>query len=307
MRRAFIKNLITMAESDKRIILLTADLGYSVIEPFAEKLPKQFLNVGVAENNMIGLASGLADAGYIPFVYSIVPFSILRPYEFIRNGPVWHRLQVRIVGVGSGFEYANNGISHYGLEDIGVMRLQKQMTIVVPVDNGQLGTAMAVTKDLPGPIYFRLSKDIGADIAELYGRFTLGELDIIRNGSDVLILSVGPISKEAFLAADSMSKQGVSCAVGIVSSFNQEKKNQMLEIIRRYKMVVTVEDHYLTGGLGSLISELVATYGVNCRVLRCGIDGLSDGKVGSISYMRDKYKLTASSISDLIKAALNAT
>src|SRR5579872_6006431 len=117
MRSTFIKTLADLAESDKRIILLTADLGYNALEPFVQQFPNRYINVGVAEQNMIGIATGLAEAGFIPFVYSIVTFATLRPYEFIRNGPVLHRLPVRIVGVGTGFEYSHNGASHYGLED----------------------------------------------------------------------------------------------------------------------------------------------------------------------------------------------
>src|SRR6516165_4613432 len=124
MRGSFVQTLTELAARDPRILLLTGDLGYMALEPFADKYPQRFFNVGVAEQNMVGLATGLAEAGFIPFVYSIVPFAALRPYEFIRNGPIQHQLPVRIVGVGAGREYGSNGLSHYGLEDIAVMRTQ---------------------------------------------------------------------------------------------------------------------------------------------------------------------------------------
>src|SRR6266705_947395 len=112
---AVIKTLTELAEPDPRVLLLTADLGYTALEPFAEQFPHRFFNVGVAEQNMVGVATGLAEAGFIPFTYSIVAFATLRPYEFIRNGPILHRFPVRIVATGGGLEYGQNGPSHYGL------------------------------------------------------------------------------------------------------------------------------------------------------------------------------------------------
>ncbi|HEY9713765.1 MAG TPA: transketolase, partial [Chroococcales cyanobacterium] len=117
MRGAFARTLTELAAQDSRIYLLTGDLGYMALEPFKEKFPDRFINVGVAEQNMVGIATGLAEAGLIPVCYSIVTFASLRPYEFIRNGPILHQLPVRIAGVGGGVEYGHNGATHYGLED----------------------------------------------------------------------------------------------------------------------------------------------------------------------------------------------
>ncbi len=124
MRATFVRTLMELAEEDERIVLLTGDLGFTVVEPFAERFPGRFFNVGVAEQNMLGVATGLAEAGYVPFAYSIATFATLRSYEFVRNGPVLHRLPVRVVGVGGGLEYGMNGLTHYALEDIALMRAQ---------------------------------------------------------------------------------------------------------------------------------------------------------------------------------------
>src|SRR5438477_3970004 len=129
MRRAFTNTLVELAEHDPRIMLLTGDLGYLALEPFSERFPDRFFNVGVAEQNMVGIATGLAEAGFIPFVYSIVTFATLRAYEFIRNGPILHRLPVRIFGIGGGFEYGSGGPTHYGLEDVAVMRTQPGISV----------------------------------------------------------------------------------------------------------------------------------------------------------------------------------
>src|SRR5258708_5655218 len=129
------------------------------LEPFIDAFPERFFNVGVAEQNMVGLATGMAEAGMVPFVYSIAPFATLRPYEFIRNGPLLHRLPVRVVGIGGGVEYGPNGISHYAIEDVAVMRAQPNMTVIAPADPLQATEALLATPSRPGPTYFRLGKD----------------------------------------------------------------------------------------------------------------------------------------------------
>src|SRR3954468_13141161 len=142
MRRAFAETLADLANDDSRLVLLSADLGFMALEPFIDRFPGRFFNVGVAEQNMMGIATGLAEAGFIPFVYSIVTFAVLRPFEFIRNGPILHQLPVRIVGIGGGVEYGAAGVTHHGLEDIGVMRTQPDVTIIAPADAQQTSTAI---------------------------------------------------------------------------------------------------------------------------------------------------------------------
>src|SRR5438445_8664769 len=137
MRNAVLDELLALAEEDASVVLLTGDLGFMVLEPFAERFPARFFNVGVAEQNMVGVATGLAEAGLVPFVYSIVSFAALRPFEFIRNGPIAQQLPVRIVSVGGGMEYGQNGISDYGLEDVAIMRTQPSISIICPGDGAQ--------------------------------------------------------------------------------------------------------------------------------------------------------------------------
>mgnify|MGYP005643782887 FL=1 len=142
MRKAFIRTLTELAGKDSRISLMTADLGYMVVEEFGEKHPDRFFNVGVAEQNMVGLSTGMAGTSQmIPFLYSMSSFVTMRPYEFIRNGPLLHNLKVRIIGIGGGFEYGAAGHTHYGVEDFGIMRIQPGMTVVVPAGRNPLFSA----------------------------------------------------------------------------------------------------------------------------------------------------------------------
>ncbi|NQT04163.1 MAG: 1-deoxy-D-xylulose-5-phosphate synthase, partial [Planctomycetes bacterium] len=241
MRGTFISTLTELAERDPRIFLLTGDLGYLALEVFSNKFPKRFINVGVAEQNMVGLATGLAEAGFIPFVYSISTFAALRPYEFIRNGPIFHQLPVRIVGIGGGFEYGHNGPSHHGLEDVGVMRVQPGISVVVPADYQQARSALLSTWDLPGPVYYRIGKDERTLVPDLDGRFELGRVQLIGDGSDLLIIAMGSVASEAVRAAQTLNAQGIGCTVMIVAALNPAPINELAQTLGRFRLALTVE------------------------------------------------------------------
>jgi transketolase len=292
VRGAFINTLVELAATDKRILLLTGDLGYMALEPFAEAYPDRFFNVGVAEQNMVGMATGLAEAGFTPFVYSIVTFAVLRPFEFIRNGPVHHRLPVRIVGVGGGLEYGHNGTSHHGLEDVAVLRSQPGMTVVCPADHQQTRTALEATSRLPGPIYYRLGKDDKTVVPGLDGRFEIERTQTIGNGTDLLILTMGGVSNNAVLAAHELANQGISCTVMVIASVKPAPEADLIEALGRFPIAFTVEAHYIEGGIGSLVSEVVAENGIPCRVVRCGVSSLPNGITGSQSYLHDIHGIS---------------
>ena len=301
MRRAFVETLTELASRDPRILLLTGDLGFMVLEPFANAYPGRFFDAGIAEQNMVGVATGLAEAGFIPFVYSIVTFAVLRPFEFIRNGPIAHRLPVRIVGVGGGFEYGTNGISHYGLEDIGVLRTQPSLTIVCPCDGGQARTAIAATWDLPGPVYYRLGKDDRIVVPGLNGRFELGRGEIVRKGDDLLLIAAGTAATEAVNAARELDEAGIGCTVLLVSSFNPGPRADVLAQLERFDTVITVETHYTTGGLGSWVAEVIAESNVKCRLIRHGVEELPGSNSGSQAYLHDRHGFSSS---HLVREAL---
>ncbi|MDQ6914639.1 MAG: 1-deoxy-D-xylulose-5-phosphate synthase, partial [Actinomycetota bacterium] len=193
MRAAFAESILELAERDPRTVLLTGDLGFGVLEPFAERFPERFFNVGVAEQNMVGLATGLANAGYRPFTYSIATFASLRPYEFVRNGPALHELPVRMVGIGDAFDYGINGVSHFAVEDVGIMRLQPNVTVVVPADAEQTAAALRAVEAVERPIYLRLAKH-APPVPGLDGRFRLGRAELIGDGADVAILALGTVA-----------------------------------------------------------------------------------------------------------------
>lgn len=304
MRGAFVKALTELAANEPRILLLTGDLGYMALEPFADKYPHRFFNVGVAEQNMVGLATGLAEAGFIPYVYSIVPFAVLRPYEFIRNGPIQHQLPVRVVGVGGGMEYGHNGLSHYGLEDVAVMRTQPGIAVIAPADHRQAHTAIWASWNLPGPIYYRLGKDDKTTVKGLDGRFELGRVQQLRDGNDLLIIAMGSVATEAIAAAETLAAEGVSSCVLVIASVVPTPAEDLAAALRRFPLAMTVEAHFPCGGVGSLVAEVVAERRLPCRLVRCAVDTPLDGLIGSQGYLYRRQGLSREALVETARREL---
>jgi transketolase len=306
VRRALASTLRELAGSDPRVILMTADLGFMVLEEFADAYPDRFFNVGVAEANMIGLATGLAGSGYIPFTYSIATFASMRCYEQIRNGPVLHDLPVRIVGVGGGFDYGHAGFTHHALEDLGIVRIQPGMKVIAPADHQQAAAALRATYDLPGPIYYRFGKRDDYVIPGLEGRFRLGRAETVRNGSDILIFTLGSISEEVCKAAQRLADEGIEATVSVVSSLRPAPVQDISDLLRGFSVALTVEEHYVEGGLGSLVSEIIAEAGIGCRIVRCGVRTLPSTVCGGEECLRGANSLDASGIFKTVVEALGA-
>jgi transketolase len=291
VRRCFVQTLGALAETDPRVVLLTGDLGYTVVEPFANRFPDRFFNTGVAEQNMVGLATGLAEAGFLPFVYSIATFAVLRPFEFIRNGPVMHHLPVRIVGVGGGFEYGTAGPTHHALEDIALLRTQPGVTVVCPADYQQAAEALRQTWLLPGPVYYRLGKDETSIVPGLDGRFSLHTPVLVREGHDLVLMAIGPEARAAVSAAESLASDNISAAVYALPVVHPAPGEQLTAVLAKYPVVVTIEAHYATGGLGSLVAETIARHRLHCALRVCAVD-TPFRETGSERYLLDRHGLS---------------
>ena len=304
MRNEFIHRLGELAERDSRIALLTGDLGFTVLEDFAERFPDRFFNAGVAEQNMVGMATGLAEDGFLPFVYSIVTFATLRPYEFIRNGPVLHQLPVRVVGVGGGLDYGHNGVTHYALEDVALMRAQPSITTIAPADAPQAVAALDATWDLPGAIYFRIGK-VGGSIPELAGRFSLGQVEVLKEGGDMALVALGTVAAEALEAARLLTQEGIDAAVILVSSFNPSPTDDLADRLTDVPVALAVEAHYEVGGVGSFVAETIAERGLDCRLVRCGVSETPRGLVGTREYLYGRHGLDGAGLARRAVEALS--
>lgn len=304
MRGAFVRTLVELAGEDDRIVLLTGDLGYMALEPFIERYPARFFNMGVAEQNMVGVATGLADAGFLPFVYSINPFAVLRPYEFIRNGPIAHRLPVRIVGVGGGFEYGPQGQTHHGLEDLAVMRVNPGITVIAPADHRQTATAVRATWDDPGPVYYRLGKDDRVTVPGLDGHFTAGRAEVIRDGREVVLVAAGSVAVDVAEAVEALRARGVDAGFLVVASLQPPPIADLVAALRRAPLCVTAEAHYVAGGLGSLVAEVIADQHLSCRLVRRGVRAPTGGVSGSQRWLHHAHGLSADALGAAVLEAL---
>ncbi len=290
MRSAFVDALCEEAARDERIFLITADLGWSVLERFATAFPARFLNVGVAEQNMLGVAAGLAREGYTPFVYSIATFASMRGYEQLRDGAALHQLPVRVVGIGGGFSYGHAGPTHHALEDLAIMRSQAGVTTLAPADSAQARRTLSVVADVPGPVYFRIEKEQLPDIPTLAGRFALDSPELVRTGKDVLYLTTGSISHTVLKVAEQLQKQGISAAVAIQAHLSFRSSQALCRLLSAYRRVISVEEGTTAGGLGSLAAETIAENGLATQLSIQGIRGFfSHG--GSNEFLRSRHGL----------------
>ena len=297
MRNNFIQKLIEIASKDKRIVLLTADLGFSVLEDFANKFPDRFYNVGVSEQNMIGVATGLAESGFIPFTYTIAPFSLLRPYEFIRNGPILHNLPVRIIAIGAGFEYGNLGSTHHLIEDIAITRVFPNLSIYSPINAKNAESILEKSYLENNPIYYRIGKNKDS-LSDNLNYFESDNFIQLSKGDDsVAVFGIGSIVEEILKCNNLTDKKISSYAI---TKIDQKIAQELIPIIQKYKNIISVEAHYINGGIGSMIAEIIAENQLTAKLYRLGVRELSDGIFGDAEFMYRKHKISDKDIFNLI-------
>lgn len=289
MRKQFVSTLIDIANRDERVVLLTADLGFMVLEPFAERHPDRFFNVGVAEANMMSLAAGMAHEGFIPFCYSIATFASMRGYEQFRNGAVLHQLPVRIVAIGGGFAYGTAGPTHHALEDIALMRVQPGVAIIAPADDAQIDRALQDHYALPQPMYLRLAKE-SASHPELHGRFRWGRLEVIGDG-DIAIVAIGSMTGVALEARRHLQAASIETAVAVAASIAPAPTDDLVALLSTKRACITIEDHRPVGGLGSLVAETIADHSLDVRLVRCGVADAAGQTTGSEAFLRHRNGL----------------
>jgi transketolase len=297
MRDAFIAKLTSLAADNPKIMLITGDLGFGVLDKFSARFPKQFLNVGVAEQNMTGVATGLAMEGRIVFTYSIGNFPTLRCLEQIRNDAAYHDANVKVVAIGGGFSYGALGISHHATEDISIMRALPNVTVVAPGDIWEVSEATEAIAAKPGVCYLRLDKS-AAPPSPLEGTpFCLGKARVVREGRDVTIASTGGILGEVLKAADTLNASGISTRILSVHTVSPLDSNAIFSACRDTGGIIAVEEHSVIGGLGGAIAEACLEGGVVPRAfVRIALRAGFSSRVGSQEFLRDSYGINATAI-----------
>jgi transketolase len=299
MRKQFVATLTEIASADDRVVLLTADLGFTVLEPFVERHPDRFFNVGVAEANMISLAAGMAREGFIPFCYSIATFASMRGYEQFRNGAVLHHLPVRVVGIGGGFAYGSAGFTHHALEDIALMRAQHGVGVVVPADDTQVDRALRDHFGRPEPMYLRLAKD-SVTHPELNGRFRWGHLEVVGDG-DIVIVTTGSVTGVALEAQRQLLTEGISTVVAVAASIAPAPTEDLASLLSSRSVCIALEDHRPVGGVGSLVAETIADHGLGVRLIRCGVNDPPGETSGSEEFLRRRNGLDVAGLMTVVR------
>lgn len=296
MRTAFIRTLIDLARDNNRIFLVVGDLGYSVIEPFAQEFPDRFINSGVAEQNMTGIATGLALCGKIVFTYSIGNFATIRCLEQIRNDVCYHNANVKIVTVGGGLAYGALGVTHHATEGMAIMRALPNMTVIAPGDPVEAALATRAIVEQPGPSYLRLCKTGEPIIHKDTPDFQIGRAIMVRDGNDITLISTGGMLDNTLKAAEQLAKQGIQTRVLSMHTLKPLDTEAVLTAARETSGIMTIEEHSIIGGLGGAVAEVLAEAVNHVRFKRLGINDSFCLEVGSQEYLREVYSLSIDGI-----------
>jgi transketolase len=297
MRTAFIETLCRVAAHDERVWLLTGDVGYSVLERFAEKFPERFVNVGVAEQNMIGTAAGLALSGKRVFTYTIANFATFRCLEQIRNDVCYHNLDVTVVSVGGGVAYGAAGYTHHAIEDLAIMQTLPNMSVIAPGDPVETRLAVEAIVKQSGPTYLRLGKASEPMVHPAIPPFSIGQAVVLREGKDVTLISTGGILSVVVNAADLLLKENIQARIISMHTLKPIDVDAILRAAAETRALVCIEEHRAPGALFGAVATVLCQHRAYCPV----IDVNLGETIMPMAYSQEGYRtlagLTAENIS----------
>ena len=292
MRDNFIRAVLELAKADRNVEIVTGDLGFGVLKPFWEAVPDQFLNVGIAEQNMTAMAAGMALEGKTVFTYSIGNFPTLRCLEQIRNDCAYHNANVKVVCVGGGYVYGSLGMSHHATEDLAVMRSLPGVAVFAPADALEARAVAKAAAEYPGTCYIRLGRGGEAPVRETIEDFQVGKALPVCRGSRVAIFSTGDIYGEVSAARKLLEARGIHPTVYTFPTVKPLDAETVRACAESHELVVTCEEHNILGGLGSAVAEVLAERHGGAKLLRLGIGDTYCGEVGDQKYLRGLFGLT---------------
>ncbi len=291
MRTAFIDTLRELARIDDRVFLITADMGYSVFETFRDEFPDRFLNTGIAEQNAISIAAGLASRGKIVFVYSIIPFVTMRCFEQVRLDLAYNFMNVKLVGVGAGLTYGSLGPSHHALEDIAIMRSLPDMTVLCPGDPIETRELIKRSFEYKGPVYIRLGKNGEPKIHPDETRIEIGKSITVLEGNDLALITTSNMLETGKKWVEEWKQDGVNVSLISMPSLKPFDSSTVKNLIDKEIPIITLEEHSVIGGLGSIISQVIATTGKPVKFQQIGINDEFSHVVGGHEFQRKKFML----------------
>ena len=301
MRNAFAREITKIAAKKNNLILLSGDIGNRMFDDFKKVAPERFFNCGIAEGNMMSVAAGMALSGMRPVVYTITPFTTIRCLEQIKIGVAYHQAPVVIIGTGSGLSYAELGTTHHSLEDLAVFRSIPKINVLAPADRNELVEQFnqALEDDLP--TYIRIGKKGEPILHKKNSVLGIGKANIIKEGEDLLILGIGPILNEAIIAANIYSQTGKSVAVASLGGVQPLDNSFLYEMAKKYSKWISIEEHSVTGGLGSSLIEWLSENNVNnVKIKRLGVPNQFIHELGDQDFVRKKLGLSNEGIVNAI-------
>lgn len=305
MRDTVVKTLIELGKQDKNIELITGDLGFGVLKSFWETLPDQFVNAGIAEQNMTGVAAGMALEGKKVFTYSIGNFPTLRCLEQIRNDCAYHNANVNIICVGGGYVYGSLGMSHHATEDIAILRALPDVTVICPGDPVEAALAVKKIANTQGTCYLRLGRGGEKNVNTVIKEFEIGKAYKLRDAKDLpkkaAIFSTGAILEETSKACDMLEEQGIAVEQYSFPSVKPIDSDVIKDCAERFEHIFTVEEHNVVGGFGSAVAEVLAEFGGRAKLHRIGISDFYCIEVGSQAYLREQVGINADGIVRKVK------
>ncbi len=286
-------------------MLVVGDIGFGVVTKFALDYPKQFVNAGVAEQNMTGLSAGLALSGKTVFTYSIANFPVIRCLEQIRNDVCYHNANVKVVAVGGGMAYGSLGISHHATEDIAIMRTMPNMVVLAPGDPFEARRATQIAWEHPGPCYLRIGRAGEPNVHAHALDFRLGEALVVRTGRDAALFSTGGGLADVVAAANALSSMRIECAVVSFPTIKPLDRGAVLHYARETGAVFCIEEHSIVGGLGGAVAEVLAEGSLGPVIFhRIGIPDQLSSIVGDQEFLRTQYHLDPANIVKRVQTAL---
>lgn len=289
MRKTFINTLIDLARKDEDIVLITPDMGFSVLEPFFEEFPERSFNAGIAEQNAVTMASGMALAGKKPYVYTIIPFLIERAFEQVKLDVAYMNTNVKLVGIGAGFTYGASGATHHATEDIALMRVLPNMTVCCPGDNNEAEQIVRASVLNDKPMYIR----IGRHNRGIFNNENLeiGKASIIEKGEDIAIISTSNMLPDAYDYCGKLKKEGRKPYLISMHTIKPLDKEIILDLVNKGIEILTLEEHNIIGGLGSAVAEVIAESGKGVKFKRIGIPDEFSHYIGSQKYIKKQFGL----------------
>lgn len=298
MRNAYISALYELAQNDERVLSLVADNGAVVFDHFRKSFNDRFINFGISEANMISAAAGLASRGKIPFAYTIAGFITMRAFEQVRNDVCFQNQNVKLVGVGAGMKYSVLGPTHHALEDVALMRVLPNMKIIVPATPLEAYQATLFAASIDAPVYIRLEGTKEPELFQEDFKFTFGKASILKDGSDVVFITMGSIINDVIAADMKLKELGINSTIINMSSLKPIDESVIVQMGEKIGKIVTVEEHSVINGLGSAVGDVLFKNGIKCNLKKIGIQDHFAKGYGSHEYIKNNNDL---SVEEIIK------